>query len=178
VDIASVPFDDSKPLVFGDAKTWQDLSTRRAKWAKDQGRKLSERELDIQQKLKTPVSVQFENQPLAKVIDQRGRLAGVNFYMDPQGLAEFGRGAGELAEDQHAILVGSAGAELLGHEVHAVAERCDHHHVGRLVHRDHLLRVEGAVHVVDGHGGGGSEAAVDVAEYFIHLLAEGVVAGG
>jgi len=90
VDIASVPFDDSKPLVFGDAKTWQDLSTRRAKWAKDQGRKLSERELDIQQKLKTPVSVQFENQPLAKVLDQLGRLAGVNFYMDPHGLAEKG----------------------------------------------------------------------------------------
>lgn len=90
VDIASVPFDDNKPLVFGDAKTWQDLTARRARWAREQGRKLSERELDIQQKLKTPVSVQFENQPLAKVIDQLGRLAGVNFYMDPQGLAEQG----------------------------------------------------------------------------------------
>jgi len=90
VDIASVPFDDSKPLVFGDAKNWQDLTARRARWAREQGRKLSERELDIQQKLKTPVSVQFENQPLAKVIDQLGRLASVNFYMDPQGLAEQG----------------------------------------------------------------------------------------
>ena len=53
------------------------LLDNRAKYAKEQGRKLSERELEIQQKLKTPVSVQFENSPLAKVIDHLGKLAGV-----------------------------------------------------------------------------------------------------
>ncbi len=90
VDLASIPTDDDTPLTFGDPKSWKDLTTRRAKWAKEQGRKLSERELEIQQKLKTPVSVQFENTPLAKVIDHLGKLAGVNFYMDPQGLAEQG----------------------------------------------------------------------------------------
>jgi len=90
VDEAGVPFDDRTPYVHPDAKAWGELTRRRAKWAKDQGRKFSEREIEIQQKLKTPVSVQFESQPLARVIDQLGRLAGVNFYMDPQGLAEQG----------------------------------------------------------------------------------------
>lgn len=90
VDVASVPFDDAVPYLHGDAKTWRELSTKRLKYAKEQSRKLSERELEIQQKLKTPVSVQFENTPLAKVIDHLGKLAGVNFYMDPQGMAEQG----------------------------------------------------------------------------------------
>ena len=90
VDVASVPIDDTIPYVHGDAKTWKELTAKRAKYAKEQSRKLSERELEIQQKLKTPVSVQFENTPLAKVIDHLGKLAGVNFYLDPQGLAEQG----------------------------------------------------------------------------------------
>lgn len=90
VDTASVPIDDSIPYAHGDAKTWKELSAKRAKYAKEQGRKFSERELEIQQKLKTPVSVQFDNTPLAKVIDHLGKLASVNFYMDPQGLAEQG----------------------------------------------------------------------------------------
>jgi general secretion pathway protein D len=90
VETASVPIDDSIPYAHGDAKTWKDLTTKRAKYAKEQGRKLSDKELEIQQKLKTPVSVQFENTPLAKVIDHLGKLAGVNFYLDPQGLAEQG----------------------------------------------------------------------------------------
>jgi len=90
VEDSSIPFDDRLPYVHGDAKTWKTLTEKRAKYGKEQGRKLSERELEIQQKLKTPVSVQFENTPLAKVIDHLGQLAGVNFYMDPQGMAEQG----------------------------------------------------------------------------------------
>lgn len=90
VEKSSLPFDDSKPMVYPDAKQWQDFTQKRAKYAKEQGRKMSERELEIQQKLKTPVSVQFESTALAKVIDHLGQLAGVNFYLDPQGLAEQG----------------------------------------------------------------------------------------
>ena len=41
--------------------------------------------------------------------------------IDLQRLAHLGGGAGELAEDEHAVLVGAGRDELLGHEVHPVA---------------------------------------------------------
>ena len=69
VDESSIPFDDGNPYVFPEAKKWRELSGRRAKYGKEQGRRLSERELEIRNKLKTPVSLQFENAPLSKVMD-------------------------------------------------------------------------------------------------------------
>ncbi len=90
VDRTSIPFDDTIPLVFPDAKQWQDLTARRGRWAKETGRNRSERELEIEQKLKTPVSLQFQNAPLATVLDYLAKLAEVNLYIDPQGLAEEG----------------------------------------------------------------------------------------
>ncbi|NUQ62341.1 MAG: hypothetical protein HUU20_07625 [Pirellulales bacterium] len=90
VDQASIPFNDAIPLVFPDAKQWQDLTARRERWAKDGGRNRTERELEIEQKLKTPVSLQFQNAPLATVLDYLAKLAEVNLYIDPQGLAEEG----------------------------------------------------------------------------------------
>jgi general secretion pathway protein D len=90
VDVASVPFDDRNPIVWPDPKDWRDLTGRRSRYAKDATRRFSERELEIQQKLKTPVSVQFENAPLAKVLEELGRLANVNIYLDQQGLLDEG----------------------------------------------------------------------------------------
>ena len=43
--------------------------------------------------------------------------------IDLQRLAHLGGRACELAEDEHAVLVGAGRDELLGHEVHPVAER-------------------------------------------------------
>jgi general secretion pathway protein D len=90
VDEASKPFDDRIPLVFPDVKTWNKLTKTRAGYAKEQSRRFSERELEIIQKLKTPVSVQFSNAPLSKVVDSLSQLAGVNIYLDPQGLTDEG----------------------------------------------------------------------------------------
>ncbi len=90
VDRSGVPFDDRNPYIFPDAKEWNRLSSSRAKYKQDAGRKLSEREMEIQKRLKTPVLVQFDSQPLGKVIDTLGKLAGVNVYLDQQGLAEEG----------------------------------------------------------------------------------------
>ena len=90
VEESIIPIDDRKPCQYPDVKAWKELTGRRSRYAKEQGRKMSERELELQQKLKTPVSVRFEATPLAKVIDHLGGLAGVSFYMDPQGLAEQG----------------------------------------------------------------------------------------
>src|SRR6185295_12989349 len=43
--------------------------------------------------------------------------------IDEHGLAQLLRGAGELREEQHAVLSTVAGDVLLGNEVHAVAQR-------------------------------------------------------
>ncbi|MGQ9575911.1 MAG: hypothetical protein ACUVUC_11380 [Thermoguttaceae bacterium] len=90
VDIASIPFPDQNPYVFPEARQWRELTGRRAKYARERGRRMSERELEIREKLKTPVSLQFENAPLSKVVEQLAKLAGINLYLDPQGLAEEG----------------------------------------------------------------------------------------
>ena len=91
VDSSAVPFDDNNPLVFPDGKKWENISKSRKKLvAEMRRRRRSERDLEIEQKLKTPVSLQFENAPLSAVTDYLGRLAGVNVFLDPQGLADEG----------------------------------------------------------------------------------------
>ncbi|MEN6457676.1 MAG: hypothetical protein ABFC63_01995 [Thermoguttaceae bacterium] len=90
VEEASLPFDDRTPYVHGDAKDWEKLSARRQKFAHDGRRARSEREVEIEKKLRTPVAPQFNNAPLSKVMEYMAKLGGVNLYLDPQGLAEEG----------------------------------------------------------------------------------------
>jgi general secretion pathway protein D len=91
VDESSVPFDDQHPYVMPDQKTWGDLTKNRAKLAiSEHRRNRTEREIEIEKKLKTPVSLDFTNAPLSKVIDYLGKIAEINLYLDPKGLAEEG----------------------------------------------------------------------------------------
>ena len=77
VDESSVGFDDNNPIQFGNLQDWEELTKRRSKMF-DRNRNRSERELEIEQKLKTPVSLQFDNAPLSKVLDHLAKLAEVN----------------------------------------------------------------------------------------------------
>ena len=91
VDKSAIPFaGDKNPLVFPDAKAWNKLSASRQKLAGGQKRQRSEREIDIEKKLRTPVSLQFTNAPLSKVLEHLAKLAEINYYLDPQGLLEEG----------------------------------------------------------------------------------------
>jgi general secretion pathway protein D len=90
VDESGIPFDDRNPYQHGDSKTWAELSNFRSRLLRDQGRPRSERELQIEQKLKTPVSLAFTDKPLAEVLDYLADVAAVNMVLDPQGLAEEG----------------------------------------------------------------------------------------
>jgi general secretion pathway protein D len=90
VDRASIPFNTKEPYLFPDAKSWDKLTASRGKRFGDNRRHRSEREVEIEQKLKTPVSLQFENAALGKVVDYLGKLAQVNVHLDQQGLAEEG----------------------------------------------------------------------------------------
>lgn len=90
VDESSTPFDDRNPIDFGDAKSWAALTERRRKLALRDGPRRTERELQIERKLKTPVSLQFEGAALSEVIQHLGQLTGINIHLDPQGLHDEG----------------------------------------------------------------------------------------
>ncbi len=108
VDEASVPFDDRDPYRF--PKKWQQLTKSRSKYAEKDRRNVTERELEIQKKLKTPVSVSFNNQPLSKVIDYLAKMTDVNIYLDPKGLSEEGVSTDTpvTLEVRHEIMLKSA----------------------------------------------------------------------
>ena len=87
---AAIPVSDRNPLVFPDAKEWAQLTKTRSKYLADRRRGMSERELEIERKLKTPVTLDFKNAPLSTVMEYLAKLADVNLHLDPQGLAEEG----------------------------------------------------------------------------------------
>ena len=88
---AAVPFDDNKPYQFpDDGKDWGAFKNRRMKYAGGRARPKSEREIEIEKKLRTPVSLQFTNAPLNQVMSYLAKLAEVNLHLDPTGLTEEG----------------------------------------------------------------------------------------
>ncbi len=87
---ASTPFDDRHPLLFGDTRRWDQLSRTRGQWLQEQRSRLLPVEQEIQERLKTKIDVRFEQQPLSEVIETMGRMAGVNVYLDPQGISAEG----------------------------------------------------------------------------------------
>lgn len=86
--------DDSSisPLQGGESiaysKDWTDYANRKS--LKEVGRRRSEREIQIEQKLTTPVQLKYENRPLAEVIDGLSQMTGVNIHLDPRGLNQEG----------------------------------------------------------------------------------------
>ncbi|HBO43469.1 MAG TPA: general secretion pathway protein GspD [Planctomycetaceae bacterium] len=90
VDRASIPFDTSKSIVFPDAREWRDITDSRSRFTSDAGRERTGKELEIEQKLRTPVSLRFTDAPLSLVLDQLQELAQISIHIDPQGLQEEG----------------------------------------------------------------------------------------
>jgi general secretion pathway protein D len=81
---------DDVPYRMPDAKKWADLTKSRSKQLAEQRSRRTERELEIERSLKTPVSCKFRARPLAEVLDQLGKLAAVNVHLDAKGLDEEG----------------------------------------------------------------------------------------
>lgn len=86
VDESAIGFDDRNPIVF--PENWAQLTGNRGKFAGDRRRNRSERDIEIEQKLRTPVMLNFRDSPLATVLEHLANLAQVNLHLDPQGLAE------------------------------------------------------------------------------------------
>jgi len=89
VDESAIPFDDGRPYQHGDIKTWEELTQRR-KALDRRKQRLTDRELEIQSRLRTPVAVKFNNKSLSEVIEYLGALAEINIFLDPVGLSEEG----------------------------------------------------------------------------------------
>ncbi len=91
VEWSGVPFDDNRPYQFAnDGKNWGDFTKARMKYAGGRPRPKTESEIEIEKKLRTPVSLQFTAAPLGQVMDYLAKLAEVNLYLDPTGLTEEG----------------------------------------------------------------------------------------
>jgi general secretion pathway protein D len=88
VDQASTGFDDRVPIVFPDVHDWKQMTERRKGLLVEKRR--TEKEIDILQKLRTPVSLRFQQTPLHEVMDYLARLSQVNIHLDPQGLSDMG----------------------------------------------------------------------------------------
>jgi general secretion pathway protein D len=79
-------------FVFPDAKNWHAITNRRAQRAMEMNRRhRSEKEIDIEKKLLTPVNYSCRNRPLSEVLSQLGKLVNVNIHLDDEGLKEEGQ---------------------------------------------------------------------------------------
>jgi general secretion pathway protein D len=74
------------PFKYGD--NWDAIKGRQTQ--SELGSSRSIKELEIEQKLQTPVLPKYEEVPLAKVIDGLSQLAGVNIHLDPRGMSQEG----------------------------------------------------------------------------------------
>jgi hypothetical protein len=95
--------------------------------------------------------------------------------IDPERRAQLVAGSRELAQHEHAVVVEARGHVLLGHEVHAVAERGHEHDVGGQVERDHLLAGVAVVQVADGLVADGGVVAVQAPDGQLDVVAEHLV---
>ncbi len=75
---------------FPSSTKWTDLTKRRESLGLQDGFHRSPREIEIEQRLRTPVSLNFTNAPLSQVITTLGQLAEINIFLDEIGLADAG----------------------------------------------------------------------------------------
>jgi general secretion pathway protein D len=86
VDESSSGFDDRHPREF--PKNWEALKKKRT--ALKTERRRTAKELEIEQKLRTGVSLSFDKAPLQEVMEYLSRMGAVNLHLDPLGLAAEG----------------------------------------------------------------------------------------
>lgn len=79
---------DDHPLVY-DQKKWKDFIPKR-KGSKERTQRHTERELEIERRLQTPVLLKYQETPLTEVMTGLSELTGVNIHLDPRGLSQEG----------------------------------------------------------------------------------------
>jgi len=79
---------DSNPLVFD--KSWDSLMKSPYRRRQEQRRRRSEKEIQIERKLSSEVSINFRDKPLSEVIDHLAKVTGVPIVVDQLALQEEG----------------------------------------------------------------------------------------
>ncbi len=79
---------DGHELVY-DQKRWRDFIPKR-KGSKERVQRHTERELEIERRLQTPVLLRYDNTPLSEVMHGLSELTSVNIHLDPRGLSQEG----------------------------------------------------------------------------------------
>lgn len=90
VDIASTPPADDESIHFPEAAGWRQMTTSRRNRLRDHHRRRTEREIEIEKKLQTPVSFAFRATPLSQALDKLAKYADVNIHLDEEGLKQEG----------------------------------------------------------------------------------------
>lgn len=87
-DMAATPnVSDGEELVY-DQKSWDLLKNRKA--LSDRSGRKTQREIEIEQKLKMPVQLKYTDRPLSEVIEGLSQMTGVNIHLDQRGLNQEG----------------------------------------------------------------------------------------
>ena len=74
------------PITYGE--NWADIKGRAG--SSDRNSYRSERELEIERKLRTPILPNYNDMPLTEVVDGLSKIAGINIHLDPRGLSQEG----------------------------------------------------------------------------------------
>ncbi|HVX11416.1 MAG TPA: hypothetical protein VHC22_09565 [Pirellulales bacterium] len=90
VEASSVGIDDTKPYQFGDVKDWARLTKSRKELENELKNRKTERDVEIEKKLQTPVWLRYREAPLTQVIEDLGKLAEIPTHLDMRGLIEEG----------------------------------------------------------------------------------------
>ncbi|MCC7085345.1 MAG: general secretion pathway protein GspD [Pirellulales bacterium] len=84
VDEAAVPgFVDYK---HGDRDQWEFFRRSKYRQKLDGQFRKTQKDIEIEQRLSTPVSLKFQERPLSEVVAYLGKIAQVPVYLDPEGL--------------------------------------------------------------------------------------------
>jgi len=76
------------PITFPDTKDWEELTKNRTRLAAEGRGRLTADEQEIQRKLSTKVEASHAGEPLAEVLEQLGKQAGVPIHIDAAGLEQ------------------------------------------------------------------------------------------
>lgn len=91
VEMASIPHSgDGQPMLFGDVKTWEEMTERRRRQMGAEGARSVEDLRLLQQVKTTRVSATFRQTPLAEVLQALATQANVNIDMNSRAMADEG----------------------------------------------------------------------------------------
>ena len=83
-EASSMPF--VGPIEFPETRDWEDLTKSRARLAAEGRSRMSPAELQIKERLSTPVEARYRDRPLAEVLDELAKQAQVPLHVDLVGL--------------------------------------------------------------------------------------------